>query len=54
MIRDLMAAGIQMVKTEMQESVTAEAQKNTEEALLDLLLPGTGKKRMRKKIRTLL
>jgi ATP-dependent HslUV protease ATP-binding subunit HslU len=44
MIRDLMAAGVQMVKQEMQESVTAEAAKRTEEALLDLLLPGTGKK----------
>ena len=45
MIRDLMAAGIQMVKQEMQESVTAEAEKRAEEALLDLLLPGTNKKR---------
>jgi ATP-dependent HslUV protease ATP-binding subunit HslU len=44
MIRDLMAAGFQMVKQEMQESVTAEAEKRAEEALLDLLLPGTGKK----------
>ncbi|MDR0553779.1 MAG: ATP-dependent protease ATPase subunit HslU [Treponema sp.] len=44
MIRDLMAAGFQMVKQEMQESVTAEAERRTEEALLDLLLPGTGKK----------
>ena len=44
MIRDLMAAGVQMVKQEMQESVTVEAQKRAEEALLDLLLPGTGKK----------
>jgi ATP-dependent HslUV protease ATP-binding subunit HslU len=44
MIRDLMAAGFQMVKQEMQESVTAEAEKQAEEALLDLLLPGTGKK----------
>jgi ATP-dependent HslUV protease ATP-binding subunit HslU len=33
-----------MVKQEMQESVTAEAEKRAEEALLDLLLPGTGKK----------
>jgi ATP-dependent HslUV protease ATP-binding subunit HslU len=40
MIRDLMAAGIQMVKQEMQESVTAQAEKQAEEALLDLLLPG--------------
>ncbi|MDR2619490.1 MAG: ATP-dependent protease ATPase subunit HslU [Treponema sp.] len=44
MIRDLMAAGFQMVKQEMQESVTAEAAKRAEDALLDLLLPGTGKK----------
>jgi ATP-dependent HslUV protease ATP-binding subunit HslU len=44
MIRDLMAAGFQMVKQEMQESVTSEAEKRAEEALLDLLLPGTGKK----------
>jgi ATP-dependent HslUV protease ATP-binding subunit HslU len=44
MIRDLMAAGIQMVKQEMQETVTAEAEKQAEEALLNLLLPGTGKK----------
>jgi ATP-dependent HslUV protease ATP-binding subunit HslU len=39
-----MAAGFQMVKQEMQGSVTAEAEKWAEEALLDLLLPGTGKK----------
>ncbi|MDR3334831.1 MAG: ATP-dependent protease ATPase subunit HslU [Treponema sp.] len=45
MIRDLMAAGIQMVKQEMQETVTIEAEKRAEDALLDLLLPGTGKKR---------
>ncbi|MDR2476843.1 MAG: ATP-dependent protease ATPase subunit HslU [Treponema sp.] len=44
MVRDLMAAGFQMVKQEMQESVIAEAEKRAEEALLDLLLPGTGKK----------
>jgi len=44
MIRDLMAAGVQMVKLEMQEAVKAEAEKRAEEALLDLLLPGTGKK----------
>jgi ATP-dependent HslUV protease ATP-binding subunit HslU len=44
MIRDLMAAGFQMVKQEMQESVTVEAEKQAEEALLDLLLPGSGKK----------
>ncbi|MDR2952805.1 MAG: ATP-dependent protease ATPase subunit HslU [Treponema sp.] len=39
MVRDLMAAGFQMVKQEMQESVTQEAEKRAEEALLDLLLP---------------
>jgi ATP-dependent HslUV protease ATP-binding subunit HslU len=44
MVRDLMAAGIQMVKQEMQEKVTAEAEKRAEEALLDLLLPGQEKK----------
>ena len=44
MIRDLMSAGVQMVKQEMQENVTAEAEKRAEDALLDLLLPGTGKK----------
>jgi ATP-dependent HslUV protease ATP-binding subunit HslU len=45
MVRDLMAAGFQMVKQEMQESVTAEAEKRTEEALLDLLLPGNRKQK---------
>ena len=44
MIRDLMAAGVQMVKQEMQQSVTTEAEKRAEEALLNLLLPGSGKK----------
>jgi ATP-dependent HslUV protease ATP-binding subunit HslU len=44
MVRDLMAAGFQMVKQEMQDAVTVEAEKRTEEALLDLLLPGSGKK----------
>ena len=39
MVRDLMAAGFQMVKQEMQETVTQEAEKRAEEALLDLLLP---------------
>ncbi|MDR1428829.1 MAG: ATP-dependent protease ATPase subunit HslU [Spirochaetaceae bacterium] len=47
MIRDLMAAGIQIVKQEMQESVKAEAEKRAEEDLLDLILPGTGKKKER-------
>jgi ATP-dependent HslUV protease ATP-binding subunit HslU len=44
MIRDLMAVGFQMVKQEMQEKVKEEAEKRAEDALLDLLLPGTGKK----------
>jgi len=49
MVRDLMAAGFQMVKQEMQESVTQEAQKRAEEALLDLLLPTNAKKVKEKK-----
>ena len=44
MIRDLMAAGVQMVRQEMQESVKTEADKRAEEALLDLLLPPPNKK----------
>src|SRR5215469_74049 len=48
MIRDLMAAGVQMVKQEMQQSVTSEAEKRVEELLLDLLLPGSGKKQKEK------
>jgi len=44
MIRDLMAVGYTMVKTEMQSSLRSEAEKRTEEALLDLLLPGAKKK----------
>jgi ATP-dependent HslUV protease ATP-binding subunit HslU len=49
MVRDLMAAGIQMVKQEMQESVTQEAEKRAEEALLELLLPSNGKRQKDKK-----
>ncbi|MCL2601552.1 MAG: ATP-dependent protease ATPase subunit HslU [Treponema sp.] len=48
MIRDLTAAGVQMVKQEMQEAITLEAEKLAEEVLLDLLLPGTGKKKRQK------
>ena len=40
MIRDLMAAGVAMVKEEMQIEVEAEATRRAEERLLDLLLPG--------------
>jgi ATP-dependent HslUV protease ATP-binding subunit HslU len=43
MVRDLMAAGVAMVKTELQESLTEEANLHTEEILLDLLLPGSRK-----------
>ena len=39
MIRDLMAVGYSMVKTEMQANLRGEAEKRTEETLLDLLLP---------------
>ena len=45
MIRDLMAVGYSMVKSEMQETLRAQAEKNTEEILLDLLLPGSNKKK---------
>jgi len=45
MIRDLMAVGYSMVKSEMQETLKAQAEKNTEEILLDLLLPGSNKKK---------
>lgn len=44
MIRDLMAVGFNMVKSEMQETLKVQAEKNTEESLLDLLLPGSNKK----------
>jgi len=40
MIRDLMAAGVAMVKEEMQAEVGIEAKKRAEERLLDILLPG--------------
>jgi len=49
MVRDLMAAGFQMVKQEMQESVTQEAERRAEEALLDLLLPNNNRKQKEKK-----
>lgn len=41
MIRDLMANAISMVRKELEEKVTSEAESHTEEALLDLLLPPT-------------
>lgn len=40
MIRDLVSVAVTMVKTEMQEGVKEEAERRTEEQLLDLLLPG--------------
>jgi len=40
MIRDLMAAGHQMVRDERRSAVAAEAERRAEERLLDLLLPG--------------
>ncbi|MDR0684729.1 MAG: ATP-dependent protease ATPase subunit HslU [Spirochaetaceae bacterium] len=49
MVRDLMAAGYQMVKQEMQDAVKADAEKRAEDALLDLLLPGSGSKKRRDK-----
>ena len=49
MIRDLMAVGYSMVKSEMQETLKAQAEKNTEDILLDLLLPGSNKKKRKHK-----
>jgi ATP-dependent HslUV protease ATP-binding subunit HslU len=43
MVRDLMMVAVGMVKTERHEDVREEAEKRTEEALLDLLLPGSKK-----------
>ena len=40
MVRDLMSVSITMVKNELQAGVVQEAERRTEEALLDLLLPG--------------
>ncbi len=42
MIRDLMTVSVGMVKKEMEDDVRAEAEVRTEEAILDLLLPGVG------------
>ena len=44
MIRDLMAVGYTMVKSEMQANLRGEAEKRAEEIILDLLLPGMKKK----------
>lgn len=51
MVRDLMAAGVAMVKAELQESLAEEARLRTEEILLDLLLPGTPSAETREKFR---
>lgn len=42
MVRDLMAAGYRIVMEEMTIRVRSDAEKRTEERLLDLLLPGIG------------
>jgi ATP-dependent HslUV protease ATP-binding subunit HslU len=49
MVRDLMSAGFQMVKNEMQEKVLVQAKKQAEEDLLDLLVPGPASKKKAKK-----
>ena len=49
MIRDLMAVGYNMVKAEFQENLKTKAAEKVEEALLDLLLPGSGPKKPKKK-----
>ena len=41
MIRDLMHVAINMVRSELQEEVRAEAERRAEEQILDLLLPGS-------------
>lgn len=48
MVRDLMAVGYNDVKAEMEESLKEKSVSIVEEKLLDLLLPGTGKKKSRK------
>ncbi|MBR1912442.1 MAG: AAA family ATPase, partial [Treponema sp.] len=45
MVRDLMAVGYNMVKSEMQETLKTKAEPMVEEQLLDLLLPGSGAKK---------
>ncbi|MBN2509639.1 MAG: ATP-dependent protease ATPase subunit HslU [Spirochaetales bacterium] len=44
MVRDLMSVAMSMVKSELQEGVKEEAERRTEETLLDILLPGLKKK----------
>jgi ATP-dependent HslUV protease ATP-binding subunit HslU len=47
MVRDLMSVAVSMVKSELAEGVRAEAERRSEEALLDLLLPGVKKSERR-------
>lgn len=47
MIRDLLSSAISMVKSDMKGDVETAAREATEEELLDLLLPGSGKKKER-------
>ena len=49
MVRDLMAVGYNDVKREMQEQLKEACKPRVEEDLLDLLLPGSGKKEKREK-----
>jgi ATP-dependent HslUV protease ATP-binding subunit HslU len=44
MVRDLMAVGYNDVKSEMQEKMREQCKPKVEERLLDLLLPGSGRK----------
>ena len=44
MIRDLVSVAVSMVKGELAEEVRVEAERRAEEALLDLLLPGVGRR----------
>jgi len=48
MVRDLMAVGYNMVKSEFQEELKAKCEPKVEEDLLDLLLPGSSKKSEKK------
>lgn len=48
MVRDLMAVGYNMVKSETQEKLRAKAEPQVEEQLLDLLLPGSSTKKENK------
>lgn len=45
MVRDLMAVGVNMVKSEMQEKIREQCIPLVEEQLLDLLLPSSGSKK---------